>query len=108
MTREELIKFHKDFTTTMLEITQTKNSDYTGATADPFANFKVVEANGICSTEQGFLTRMSDKMMRLASFTKNGTLKVKGESATDTLMDLANYCILMAAYLESNNETSKK
>jgi hypothetical protein len=49
----------------------------------------------------GFLTRMMDKMKRIASFVEQGNLQVKGESVTDTLQDLANYSCLMAAYIKS-------
>ena len=77
-----------------------KNSDYTGATDDPFANFKAIEVYGI-KTEIGFMTRMTDKMARVASFIKNGELMVKDESVQDTLLDLANYSMLFAAYLKS-------
>lgn len=101
MTREEYLKFHEEFTDMMKAVTVAKNSDYTGSTDDPFANFKNVEVLGICSTSQGFATRMMDKISRIASFIKKGTLEVKDESVKDTLMDLANYCILFAGYLES-------
>ena len=101
MTREEYLQFHEDATYKMAEITRAKNADYTGHSEDPFSNFKSVEVLGICTTEQGFATRMMDKMGRISSFIKQGTLQVKDESVTDTLLDLANYCILFAAYLES-------
>jgi hypothetical protein len=101
MNKQQYFKFHKDFTERMFEISRAKNEDYTGNGDNPFANFTRVEMLGICKTEQGFLTRMSDKMARLASFVQKGTLEVKDESVTDSLQDLANYCILMAAYLES-------
>jgi hypothetical protein len=42
--------------------------------------------------------RMTDKMSRLAQFTKNGELKVKDESLEDTLVDLINYAVLLRAY----------
>ena len=103
MNKEEFFKYHREFTNKILEVSKAKNADYTGVTDDPFANFKRVEALGICSTEQGFLTRMSDKLARLSSFWQKGELQVKDESVTDTLMDLCNYTILMAAYLESKN-----
>jgi hypothetical protein len=78
-----------------------KNADYTGFKDDnPFANFEAVEAFGL-NTEIGFLTRMTDKMARIASFVRNGELKVKDESVQDTLLDLANYSMLFAAYLKS-------
>jgi hypothetical protein len=44
---------------------------------------------------------MTDKMARIGSFVKRGELVVKDESVKDTLLDLANYAMLFAAYLES-------
>ena len=64
----------------------------------------VVEKIGIASTEQGFLTRMMDKISRVNSFVKQGTLNVADEKIEDTLMDLANYAILMAGYLRSKKD----
>ena len=43
-------------------------------------------------------------MKRIATFVNNGELKVKDESVKDTLQDLANYAILFAGYLESENK----
>jgi len=101
LTSLELLEFFDKQTAKMRSIMEAKNADYTGATADPFANFSRVESLGICSTEQGFLTRMTDKLCRIASFVKKGELKVKDESVHDTLIDLANYAILMAAHLST-------
>lgn len=108
MNKEEYIEFHKAVTQTMTDITIRKNHDYTGAADDPFANFRICESTGICSAEQGFLVRMSDKMSRINSFVQQGTLLVKDESVTDTLFDLANYCILMAGYIESKKRLTIK
>lgn len=104
MNRQEFLTFQELFYQKNIEITKAKNADYTGATDDPFSNFKIVQHIGACSVEQGFITRMSDKLSRLASFTKNGTLMVKDESVKDTLSDLANYCSLFAGYLESQKK----
>ncbi len=105
MNREEYFKFHEHFCQRMAKVTAEKNHDYAGASGvDPFANFTVVEKTGICSTEQGFLTRMSDKMSRIATFCKEGKLMVKSESVQDTLLDLANYSALLAGYIESKKK----
>lgn len=101
MTKEQYLNFHKQMTEKMIQITADKNADYTGEGDNPFKNFTLVEDFGITSTETGFLTRMTDKMSRLASFNQLGTFQVKGESVEDTLLDLANYCILFAGYLRS-------
>ena len=102
-TREWYLELHKSLCNRMIEITARKNADYTGGSADndAFANFRQVERLGICSTEVGFLTRMTDKMSRINSFVKKGELKVKDESVEDTLLDLANYCLLMLGYIRS-------
>lgn len=103
MTKEQLIKLFEDHTTSMVETMKKKNKDYSGADIDPFHNFKAVERAGVATTEQGFYTRMTDKMMRLASFIKNGTLAVEDEKVADTLLDLANYSVLFACYLHDKN-----
>lgn len=100
MTKEEYFIFAEAFFNECIETSRKKNADYTGATTDPFSNFTSVEVLGIL-TEQGFLTRMMDKMKRIASFVENGQLQVKDESVKDTLQDLANYSCLFAGYIES-------
>lgn len=101
MTRAELLAFLKSATERMLATAEKKNADYTGASDDPFHNFSRVEAIGIASTEQGFLTRMFDKFARVTTFIQKGALSVKDETVEDTLFDLANYCLLLAAYINS-------
>lgn len=108
MTKQEYLAYHAAVTERMKAITQAKNADYTGSSDDPFANFTRVEALGICSTEAGFLTRMTDKLCRLSSFAQKGTLQVKDESVEDTLLDLANYCILLAGYIKSKKDGIKE
>jgi hypothetical protein len=104
MTKTEYIEWFDVVVSRMRAITKAKNADYTGAGDDPFANFTAVESLGI-KTSEGFLTRMMDKIMRIASYAKKGELQVKDESVEDTLLDLANYCILFSAYLRSLNPT---
>ena len=106
MTKQEYFEFSEQFFKNCIEISRKKNADYTGGDDNPFANFQSVETLGI-STEIGFLTRMNDKMMRISSFVKNGTLQVKDESVLDTLQDLANYAALFAGYLKSKQLQEK-
>lgn len=101
MTREELFKMHGEMCKTALELMKKKNADYAGSGGNnPFANFTRSEALGICTTEQSFLVRMTDKMSRLSSFAAKGKLDVEDESVYDTLIDLINYSVLLAAYLK--------
>ncbi len=106
MNRKEYLAYHRQCCDKMIEITKKKNSDYAGFSDDddPFANFRLVEKQGTCSTEVGFLTRMSDKTARIQTFVKRGVLNVPDESIQDTLLDLANYCVLLAGYIKSKKE----
>jgi hypothetical protein len=107
-TKAGYLAFHEDACLRMVKIALAKNADYTGSDTDPFSNFSRVEALGICSTEVGFLTRMVDKLCRVASFVQVGVLKVKDESVADTLLDLANYSILFAGYLAQKRARAEK
>lgn len=104
--KEQYLAFHSDWCAKMIAVTKAKNADYTGTSSDPFANFSRVESIGICTTEQGFLTRMFDKFSRITSFVQKGVLMVKDESVEDTLLDLSNYCVLMAGYIRSKRDAS--
>jgi Nucleotide modification associated domain 1 len=103
MTKDEYMKFHENSCARLMEITRLKNSDYTGGSDNPFANFEQV--GHFVQLPQvvvvGFFTRMSDKFSRIGSFITKGSLLVADESVEDTLLDLANYCILLAGYLRS-------
>lgn len=102
MNKNEYINFHKKSCDKMIEITRKKNADYTGASDDPFHNFRQIEGiiGGVSNVaEIGFLTRMSDKMSRIGSYVAKGRLEVVDESVDDTLLDLANYCILMLGFI---------
>ena len=101
MNKAQYLEEFKALTDRMYEITKAKNSDYSGNSEEPFKNFTMVETMGFATTKQGFCTRMTDKMMRIAGFVKNGTLQVKDESVEDTLLDCANYCLLFICYLRS-------
>lgn len=109
MNGKEFVEFHKATVLKMNDICKKKNQDYSGG-GDSYAfnNFTMVEKMGISSTEQGFLTRMTDKLMRISNITKSGETAVKDESVKDTLMDLANYSILFMGYLESKKTIEPK
>lgn len=105
MTKDEYLWFTEKFFDKCRELMAKKNADYTGEADDPFGNFRAVEVLGI-SAEQGFLTRMMDKMKRVTSFVETGTLLVEDEKVSDTLIDLANYSCLLAAYIASEKGDS--
>lgn len=99
MTREELLKHHEVLCKQARDLMDKKNRDYAGNEGkEPFANFTRVEAMGICSTEQGFMVRLTDKMSRLSSILASGKTSVTNETFEDTMVDVINYIVLLSAY----------
>ena len=78
-----------------------KGHDYAGA--DTLANFKEANRIGI-STPKSIFIRLSDKYMRLARFLSTDELHVKDERVEDTLLDLANYAVLLSVALKEKRE----
>ena len=77
------------------ELTSTyrkKNADY----GNSFS--RAVEKYGLVSA----LTRISDKFNRLESLILHKEQEVKDESVQDTLLDLANYCIMTVMEIRKN------
>jgi len=104
MNRKELFEHHKALCGEALSLMEKKNHDYAGKEGDTqFANFTRSEEMGICSTEQGFLVRVCDKLSRLSTFTSAGTLKVENESYHDAVVDIINYMVLFSGYLKDKN-----
>ena len=104
MNHETYLKFHREMCDKMVEITARKNHDYAGGGNHAFKNFTMVENLGITSTEQGFLTRITDKLTRIINFVNSGVLKVEDEKIEDTCLDAANYFILLAGYIKSKKD----
>lgn len=103
MNQKELLDFTEKTFKELLDILKKKNQDYTNSSKDvnAFKNFCLIEHYNVGTVEQGFFSRLSDKFSRLATFISAGELHVKNESVEDTLKDLANYSILLLAYIES-------
>ena len=98
MTTQEFLEDIEKSHTAMMEITRRKNADYSGID-DPFRNFHNAEIVGV-SLEQGILVRMMDKISRISNLIKQEA-QVKDESIEDTLLDLANYSLILKTYLTS-------
>ncbi len=83
------------------ELHRKKGADY-GTDEDPFGNLRASEGFGIAAWI-GVAVRMRDKMSRIQSFVKKGTLV--NESIEDSFLDLANYAMLgLALYRESKDD----
>lgn len=91
----------------MHETTVKKNKDYCGQSGDPFHNFKLVDTLGITDPGTAILVRMSDKMARISSLLKNKA-QVQDETILDTCIDLANYAVILAIWIEQAQEEQFK
>ena len=87
-----------DILDNMQSVYEAKDSDYS-ATGLPMGNLRKCEDAGI-DAWRGCLVRIGDKMSRLENFLKEKEYLVISEKAEDTVVDLANYAILMSCLLE--------
>lgn len=72
---------------------EAKNADYGDSVGDTYKKFGDVS----------FLTRITDKYNRILSLSDRGECgQVKDESLNDTILDMANYCILWLVEREAN------
>ena len=69
-----------------------KNADYGSSFEESLNEFGEVAG----------IVRISDKYRRLVNITKNENKVL--ESKIDTLKDMANYCLMLAVWLEGGNE----
>lgn len=108
MNKEEFLQYHKECCEYLIDLTQKKNNDYSGNNDNPFLNYESIEKLDITTTERGFMVRMLDKYNRINSFIKQGVFLVIEEKIEDTLLDLANYAIMMAAYIKHKKQINNK
>jgi hypothetical protein len=87
-----------DILDNMQKVYEAKDSDYS-ATGLPMGNLRKCEDAGI-DAWRGCLVRIGDKMSRLENFLKEKEYLVISEKAEDTVVDLANYAILMSCLIE--------
>jgi len=87
-----------DILDNMQAVYEAKDNDYS-ATGLPMGNLRKCEDAGI-DAWRGCLVRIGDKMSRLENFLKEKEYLVISEKAEDTVVDLANYAILMSCLIE--------
>jgi len=97
MTQQEQIKHFESFTTQMKEILFKKGNDY--ANTDRLSNFKL--AGSICQlkAEQNCLSLIATKVARLGVLL-NSEKTPDNESVQDSVLDLANYSVLLSMILK--------
>lgn len=94
MTHQEKMDKCKALMVKMATILDAKGRDYSG-TQDAMSNFHDFGWKGI-------LVRIGDKFHRCKNLSKKDSAAVKDESVEDTLLDMANYCLL--ALIEKETE----
>ena len=71
-----------------------KNIAYGNSFGKSFKEFGIISA----------VVRLEDKWNRIKSLAKGAENKVEDESIKDTLLDMANYCIMTLIELEDNKK----
>jgi len=95
-----------DILDNMQAVYEAKDNDYS-ATGLPMGNLRKCEDAGI-DAWRGCLVRIGDKMSRLENFLKEKEYLVISEKAEDTVVDLANYAILMSCLIEEIKQTNSQ
>jgi hypothetical protein len=93
MKLEQEIAFVKDHAEMLVETFARKRADYGPTTTETFEKFGPVS----------MLIRMHDKLGRLDNLIGNGGVSTANyESVEDTLVDLANYCLIALLEIEKD------
>lgn len=90
-----LVEQHKAICEQLNSIYEQKNKAYGNSFSDTFNDLGIISA----------VTRISDKFNRLKTLAKNEYIPHGDESISDTLLDMANYCIM--TYMEINGERKR-
>ena len=85
-----MVDSFKQITDEMVKLYEKKSSDYGNSTHDTYMKYGAA----------AYLVRMEDKINRVRSLTQNNNQKAEDEKIHDSLVDLANYSILMLLELE--------
>lgn len=94
----EKAQMHEEICKELNDVYVRKNHDYGDSFNDTFDKLGLISA----------VTRIMDKCNRLASLTTlpEEKRKVKDESISDTLLDMANYCIMTEMKLRMNKDNN--
>lgn len=92
---EKLVQEHKEICVKLNDIYIQKNRAYGNSFGDTYADLGIISA----------VTRISDKFNRLKTLAKNNDIPQGDESIADTLLDMANYCIM--TYMEVMRDDDK-
>lgn len=86
------LQIHKILCEQLNKTYEQKNHDYGNSFGETYKKLGIISA----------ITRISDKYNRICSLATKNEQKVKDESIKDTLLDLANYCIMAVIEMEGD------
>lgn len=88
------IKQHKKMCEKLNEIYHQKNTAYGDSFGETYSKLGIISA----------ATRISDKYNRFINLATHTNIDIGDESIKDTLIDMANYCLMTVMELENNHE----
>ena len=98
MSNEEQVRQHKEVCELLNSTYEQKNRAYGNSFADTYKDLGIISA----------VTRISDKFNRLKTLARNKDINQGDESIADTLLDMANYCIMTYMELQNENKCVKE
>lgn len=99
MTNNEMfVKQHKEVCELLNSTYDQKNKAYGNSFGNTYKDLGIISA----------VTRISDKFNRLKTLAKNRDINCGDESIADTLLDMANYCIMTYMELKNDNKCVKE
>lgn len=98
MSNEEHVRQHKEVCELLNSTYEQKNRAYGNSFGDTYNDLGIISA----------VTRISDKFNRLKTLAKNKEINQGDESIADTLLDMANYCIMTYMELQNENKCVKE
>ena len=94
--KQRLLERHGEICDQLKDLRKRKGNDYGSVFEDTFSDYGLLAP----------IVRFRDKMGRIESLTKVKQM-VNDESIKDTILDLANYCIMTAALIDCIEEYKK-
>ncbi len=91
------LKAHESLCSAIHDLYIRKNKAYGDSFGDTYQKLGIISA----------VTRITDKYNRLVNLAVNKEIPCGDESIKDTLLDLANYCLMTVIEAERENETNQ-
>ena len=92
----DILEKHKELCDRIHATCVAKNHDYGNSASELYKKFGLIS----------YVVRMNDKINRINKLLYNKA-KVDDEKITDTILDLANYCLLAVSDMELEKEVIK-